>query len=75
MTREDRTKVLIITTSYRVTGEIALAVGSRLTDYIVEARQFIAVANAEVTDHSGREILTVPFLNVNRDHVELIVPS
>lgn len=75
MQREDRTRVVILTSSYRITGEIALTAGARLTDYIVDAKQFVAVANAEVTTHTGREILRAPFMNVHRDHIEIIVPG
>jgi Family of unknown function (DUF6812) len=73
--RDDRTKVVILTEHYRITGEIALASGARLTDYLAEAAKFFAVVNAEVTDHLGREILSSSFLNVNREHVEVIVPA
>lgn len=75
MLREDRTRVVILTRTYRVTGEVALTAGARLTDYIVDAKQFLAVINAEVTTHSGREVLRAPFLNVHRDHIEIIVPG
>ena len=73
--REDRTRVILLTENYRVTGEIHLVAGARLTDYLTEAKSFIAVTEAQVTDHSGREVLSAPFVNVNRDHVEVIVPD
>ena len=73
--REDRTKVIILTAHYRIAGEIAIAAGARLTDYIVDAAPFIAVVNAQVTDHAGREIMTSPFLNVHREFVEVIAPA
>ena len=75
MQREDRTKVTILTSSYKIHGEVALAAGARLTDYIVDADTFLAVANAEVSTHAGREVLRAPFLNVHRDHIEIIVPD
>lgn len=73
--RDDRTRVVILTEHYRITGDVALAAGARLTDYIVDAAPFFAVTTAEVTDHTGREILTSPFLNVHREHVEVIAPA
>jgi Family of unknown function (DUF6812) len=75
MKREDRTRVVLLTENYRIVGDIALVAGARLTDFITEAKGFIAVVDAEVTDHSGREILSAPFVNVNRDRVEVLVPA
>ena len=73
--RDDVTSVIIFTRSYRVTGAVALArQNHRLTDYMLEAKEFIAVIKAEVTDHAGRVVLSAPFLNVQRAHVEIIVP-
>ena len=66
---------MILTEHYRITGDVALAAGARLTDYIVDAAKFFAVTNAEVTDHTGREILSSTFINVHREHVEVIVPA
>ena len=72
---EDRTKVLILTKSYRVSGEIALFKNERMTDYMVNAKSFIAVTAAKVSDHTGRSITTAPFLNVNCDSIEVIIPE
>ena len=53
--RGDVTSVIIFTRSYRVTGEVVLArQNRRVTDYMLDAKEFIAVINAEVTDHAGR---------------------
>lgn len=75
MQRDDRTRVTILTASYKIHGEIALTAGARLTDYIVDAKNFIAVAEAEVLTHSGREVVRAPFLNVNRDLIEVLIPG
>ena len=45
---EGKTKVTILTSTYRVKGYIDLLPGSRVTDFMAEARDFIAVTNAEV---------------------------
>lgn len=71
---QDRMKVLILTANFRITGEIALIQGARLTDYVVNAKPFLAVTDAEVCDLVGHRILSASFLNVHRDHVEVIVP-
>ncbi|MBD3307900.1 hypothetical protein GF339_15825 [candidate division KSB3 bacterium] len=71
----DKTEVIILTTSHYIRGKIALVPGARLTDYIVEANLFVAVADVEVRDRQGRLILTSPFLDVHRDHIEIILPA
>jgi len=72
-----KTKVTILTSSYRVKGYIDLIPGSRVTDYMTAARDFIAVTNAEVWELQvgGRQVLAAPFLNVSRAHVEIILPG
>jgi hypothetical protein len=71
---QDRMKVLIMTGNFRITGEIALIEGARLTDYVVNAKPFVAVTDAEVTDLMGHKVFAASFLNVHRDHIEIIVP-
>ena len=72
---EERTKVTIFTSTYRVRGFIELLPGSRITDFMTEARDFIAVTNAEVWElqPGGRQVAAAPFLNISRDHIEIIL--
>lgn len=74
---EHRTKVTILTGSYRIKGYIDLVPGARITDYMVEAKDFLAVTDAEVFEISlgGRNVVTAPFINVSRDHVQIILPG
>ena len=74
---EQRTKVTIFTGTYRIKGYIDLIPGARITDYMTEAKEFIAVTHAEVWDPElgGRQIIAAPFLNVSRVHIQLIVPG
>jgi hypothetical protein len=74
---DPKTKVTILTSSYRIKGHIDLLPGSRVTDYMAEARDFIAVTNVEVWElHvGGRQVLAAPFVNVSRDHIEIILPG
>jgi hypothetical protein len=74
---ETRTKVTIFTGTYRIKGYIDLIPGARVTDYMAEAKEFIAVTNAEVWDPElgGRQIITAPFLNVSREHIQIIAPG
>ena len=74
---EEKTKVTILTSSYRIKGTIDLIPGSRITDFMAEARDFIAVTNAEVWELQvgGRQVLSAPFINVSRAHIEIILPG
>lgn len=74
---ETRTKVTIFTGSYRVKGYIDLIPGARMTDYMTEAKEFIAVTDAEVweLEVGGRQLLAAPFLNISREHIQVIAPG
>ena len=74
---EEKTKVTILTSTYRVRGYIELMPGARISDYMKEAREFIAVTNAEVWELTvgGRQVVSAPFINVSRDHIEIILPG
>ena len=73
-TNESMTKVTLLTGSYRIKGYIDLLPGARVTDYMQEAKEFVAVKDAEVyeSEVAGRQVLVAPFLNVNRSHIEII---
>jgi hypothetical protein len=73
----NRTRVTIFTSAYRIKGYIDLIPGARVTDYMAEAKAFIAVTDAEVWELQlgGRQIIAAPFLNVSREHIQLIAPG
>ena len=73
----NRTKVTIFTSSYRIKGYIDLLPGARVTDYMTEAKAFIAVTDAEVweLEIGGRQLMAAPFLNVSREHILVIAPG
>jgi len=73
-THENKTKVTILTGSYRIKGYIDLLPGARVTDFMQESREFIAVMEAEIHDKevAGREVLVAPFIDVNRNHIQVI---
>lgn len=73
-THENKTKVTILTGSYRIKGYIDLLPGARVTDFILESKDFVAVIDAEVSaaDAGSRQVLLAPFLDVNRDHIQII---
>lgn len=75
MSAESRTKVIVMTGSYRIVGSVDLLPGSRVTDFLSEARDFFAITDAEVWAMDGRKLFASSFLNVNRDRIELIMPE
>jgi hypothetical protein len=70
-----KTRVIILTGHYRITGFISVQPEARVTDYICESREFIAVTDAEVWDHDQRKVAVSRFLNLNREHIEMIMPE
>ncbi len=76
-TAENRTKVTILTSNYRIKGYIDVLPGARVTDFVVEAKSFIAVTDAEVFEPElgGRQVLAAPFIDVNRQHIQIITPA
>ncbi|HTN26728.1 MAG TPA: hypothetical protein VL180_02995 [Burkholderiales bacterium] len=77
MADNTRTKVTILTGSYRIKGFIDLIPGARVTDYVNDAKGFIAVTDAEVWELAvgGRQMISAKFLNVSRDHIQVITPQ
>ncbi len=74
--REGRTKIIILTASYRIKGTIDLLPGARVTDYIVGAKDFIAVTDAEVWGVGGGGlVLSAQFVDVSRDQIQVITTS
>jgi hypothetical protein len=74
---ENKTKVTILTGSYRIKGYIDLIPGARVTDYLTEAKEFIAVTDAEVWELAigGRQILAAPFIDVSLEHIQIVTPG
>lgn len=72
-----KTRVTILTSAYRIKGYIDLIPGARLTDFIVDAKSFVAVTEAEVWElHlGGRQILAADFIDVSRDHIQIVMPG
>ncbi|MBL8382568.1 MAG: hypothetical protein JNM90_05810 [Burkholderiales bacterium] len=71
---DSRSKVTILTDTYRIKGYIELLPGARLTDFLAESKAFFAVTDAEISDLSGRVSLREPFIDVARAHVQIMLP-
>jgi hypothetical protein len=74
---ENKTKVTILTGSYRIKGYIELVPGARVTDYLADSKEFIALTDAEVWELAigGRQILAAPFMNVSLEHIQVVMPG
>ncbi|MEZ0246383.1 MAG: hypothetical protein ACAH09_07090 [Methylophilaceae bacterium] len=75
MMETDKTRVIILTGHYRIVGHISVLPESRVTDYICESKEFIAVTDAEIWDHDQRKVAVTSFMNINREHIEIIMPE
>ena len=75
MSDELRRRVTILTGSHRIKGHIDLLPGARVTDYMNEAKGFIAVTDAEVWEAGDRKVLSATFVNVHRDHIVVVAPD
>ena len=49
-THENKTKVTLLTGSYRIKGYIDLLPGARVTDYMQEAKEFVAVPKDQAAE-------------------------
>ncbi|MBQ3714727.1 MAG: hypothetical protein II892_03965 [Fibrobacter sp.] len=67
--------VKIWTDSFIITGEIDTLRDERLTDYIRENKDFIAVTQVKVSDRTEHDLFRTHFLNVSTSHIEIILPA
>lgn len=69
-----KTEVIILTRDFRIQGEIDLIKGARITDFMNEARNFLVVTNAAISDHGGKELIKSGFINVQVANIEIVLP-
>ena len=67
--------VKIWTDTFIITGEIDTMRDERLTDYVRENKEFIAVTQVNVMDREGKDLFRTHFLNVSTSHIEIILPA
>ncbi len=74
---DQKTRITILTGTYRIKGYIDLIPGARVTDFMTEAKEFIALTEAEVWElvPGGRQVLSAPFINVSRPHIQIVLPG
>lgn len=68
-------QVRIWTQSFIIQGEIDTLKDERLTDYVREKKEFIAVTQGKVMSKEGKEMFRTAFLNVATSKIEIIMPA
>ena len=72
---ETRTKVTILTATYRIKGYIDLVPGARVTAYSNDARDTIAITDAEVREAEGTTGLQGPCPKLDRGRCRSVTPG
>ena len=75
-TSKDRTRCVIMTTGWRIEGDIHVLAGSRLTDSLnSRTKDFFAVTDAIISDaQSGAELHRPSYVAINREAISVIFP-
>lgn len=72
---KERIHVILLTTNYRLEGEMHVVPGGRLLDEINKERDFIPITNATVYDNTGETLDTLDFIAVNKTLVVMVAPT
>lgn len=74
--QKDRVRVVVVTATYRVEGDIHVLAGSRLTDALnSKAKDFFALTGASVFRLTDDKLMYEPsYLAVNREAIDCIFP-
>lgn len=68
-------RVIIQTTSHRITGEIYVRPDERIKDEINHSEAFIAVTNAVVLGADQQELYRTAFLTINTQQIIWLIPD
>ena len=72
---KEKLPVIILTTTYRLEGEMHVVPGGRLLDEINKERDFIPITNATVYDVTGEVVDTLDFIAVNKTLILMMAPT
>jgi len=72
---ENSTAVVFHTAHFVIAGRVALVPGARLTDFIRESSDFIAVVDAVLSHPEGTEFKRLPFLDLRKEAIEIAYPA
>jgi len=74
-TTKEKIRVIIITSSMRLEGDMHVVPGGRLLDEINKEREFLPVTAATIYDVHGENIIdTLEFIAVNKHQILFIAP-
>ena len=69
-------RVILLTSTYRLEGDIHVVPGGRLLDEINKEREFIPVTRATIYEiHSDNPLDTLDFIAVNKSQVVMVAPA
>jgi hypothetical protein len=69
-------RVILLTSTYRLEGDIHVVPGGRLLDEINKEREFIPVTRATIYEVNGDSPLdTLDFVAVNKSQVVMVAPA
>ncbi len=71
----EKQRVLIFTRQFEITGNLHILYGVRLTDYMNESKEFIALTDVEVKRPDSEAVVSSSFLNINKADIEIIMPA
>lgn len=75
-TSKDKISVIVLTTTYRLEGELHIVPGGRLLDEVNRNRDFVPLTNVTLFDPgSGQPVDTLDFIAVNKNLVVMIAPA
>ena len=75
MESDQTTHVIFHTANHVIEGSISLVPGARLTDFIREDSDFIAMTQVTVRNVDGTVSFEVPFLDIRRAAIEIAYPK
>ena len=69
-------RVILLTSTYRLEGDIHVVPGGRLLDEINKEREFIPVTRATIYEiHGDNPLDTLDFIAVNKSQVVMVAPA
>ena len=75
-TFKERVPVILLTSSYRIEGDMHVVPGGRMLDEINKERDFIPVTNATVYELNGDTPLdSLDFITINKNQIVMVAPS
>ncbi len=75
--QKERKTIAAYTAQFKIEGVIFTTPGERISDFISDAgeKKYIPVADAVVTDLTGRQICKSAFLELNVNEIVFLVPE